>query len=74
MNSNSSCTDGSNLILICTTIGYQNLQITLGSVAGNNEFLIVITNIRNPASYKPTSQPFTFKTKTSDQISTYAEG
>lgn len=55
MNTNSSCNNGNNLNYVCNTLSYQSIQITLNNINGNTEFSVIITDVRNPPSYKPTS-------------------
>lgn len=74
MSSSSACKDGNNGNLACTTISFQKIRIILSAVSSNNEFTVLVDNVRNPPSYRPNSLPFTFSTTTADQISTFAEG
>jgi len=72
MNSNSTCIDLSANALTCTQTSLQNLTVTLPVVAAGTDFGVVISNVNNPASYRPLASNFTATTKTADQISIYA--
>ena len=69
----STCTDLSSGALNCTLTSLVALEVTLNSaVTSNTDFGVVISNIKNPPSYKPLANSFVFTTKTADEISTYA--
>lgn len=74
MTASSLCSGLPNISLNCSQNSYQSLQVTLIAVTGRSSFSFNISNIRNAGSYKPMSGSFTFITKTSDQVSTYASG
>ena len=71
---NSACTDLGGIALSCTQGSYTTLQVSLNAVSGNSIFGVIITNIRNPSSYKPTASYFSFITRTIDLVSSYASG
>ena len=71
MTATSACT---NLSFTCTQTSFQDMIITLPSIAAGAQYLVNITNVRNLPSYRPSTGSFTATTKTSDQISTYAQG
>jgi hypothetical protein len=74
MTASSLCSDLTNISLNCSQNSYQSLQVTLNAIAAGTLFGISVSNIRNAGSYKPMSGSFTFITKTSDQVSTFASG
>jgi hypothetical protein len=74
MTVNSTCTDLSLNPLSCISDSYQALQVILPAIAGGVQFGVIISNIRNYASFQPINSSFSFITKTNDQISTFASG
>ena len=50
------------------------MQATLGAIGANSQFGVIISAVRNPPSYKPTATNFTFETRTSDLINSFASG
>jgi hypothetical protein len=74
LTSASLCTDLNGLPLTCTQNSFQGLTVTLPAVASSVQFGVIVTLIRNPASYRPTSGNFTALTQTGDQVSSYASG
>ena len=74
MTTSSVCTDLVGGSLNCSQTGYQSLIVTLPTIAAGVQYNLLVTNVRNPGSYRPTTTFFTVETKTSDQISSYAKG
>lgn len=74
MTASSLCFDLTNITLNCSQNSYQSLQVTLNAITAGTFFGITVSSIRNAGSYKPMSGSFTFITKTSDQVSTFASG
>lgn len=60
MTASSSCKDLGGVSIVCTQTSYQALMVTLNGVSGSTLFGVVVTNIRNPPSYKPVSSSFVF--------------
>jgi hypothetical protein len=71
---NSLCTDLVGTALTCTQGSYTSMQVTLNVVIGSTLFGVIISNIRNPPSYKPTATSFTFQIKTGDLVSIFTTG
>ncbi len=71
---NSACMDLLGAPLNCTQGSFRSMQVILNDITANTLFGVIITNIRNPPSYKPTASNFTFETKTSDLVNSYATG
>lgn len=61
-------------MLNCIIGSYTSLQVSLSAVSGNTIFGVIINNIQNSPSYKPTASYFSFITKTIDLVSSYASG
>lgn len=68
----STCTDLAGTALNCTQTSYQGLIVTLPTVASGVQFGVIVSNVVNPPSTRPSTTNFQFQTKTSDQLSTYA--
>ena len=70
----SACTDLNGNTLNCTLTSYQAVAVSLPNVPAGVQYGVIISNIRNPPSYRPTASNFTLTTKTADLISIYAQG
>ena len=66
------CTDLAASVLVCSHTA-NVLSVNLGSsaIAATTEFGVIVSNVRNPPSYKPVSG-FEFLTKTASEIDSYA--
>lgn len=74
MTLNSTCTDLNAVTLNCTLTSYQAVSVSLSAISSGVQYGVIISNIRNPPSYRPTASNFTFQTKTTDLISIYSSG
>jgi hypothetical protein len=70
----STCTDLLGAILNCTQGSFRSMQVALTAVGGNTLFGVIINNIRNPPSYRPTATNFIFEAKTGDLVNSFATG
>ena len=71
MSASSVCTD---VAQSCLQTSFQDLIVTLPGITAGAQYLINVTNVKNPPSYRPSTGNFTATTKTADQISIYTEG
>ena len=70
MTASSTCTDLSNVSVPCILNSLQSLTVTLPQTTGGSQFGVWVSNVKNPASYRPTATNVT--ATTADAISTYA--
>jgi hypothetical protein len=61
----------SNALLTCTVNG-SLVNVTLASTAVSTSFGVIITNVKNAPSFKPSGR-FGFKTKTPDTVGQYSQ-
>ena len=52
--------------ITCTQTSFQDLIVTLPAINGSAQFIVSVTNVRNPPSYRPSAGFFNATTKTSD--------
>lgn len=74
MTANSTCTDLNSITLTCSLSSYQSLTVILSAVSSGAQFGVIVSNVRNPPSYRPTTNSFNFTTQTADQVSIYSYG
>jgi hypothetical protein len=68
----STCTNLAGTAVTCSQTSYQGLVVTLEAVGAGVQFGVVVSLVRNPPSYRPSTVNFVFATKTADQLSSYA--
>ena len=42
----------------CSQISYQTFVVSLPKIISNLQYIVIVTNVRNPPSYRPTATFF----------------